>query len=263
MEQYILEKVLNENNAGLILTMDCEGPIFDKNLKNNVLNLERFLELATKNEIYTILFITPYFADMLERLNLIDKIKNEYKVIFGLHIHPNNLPEEIVRECPFVREDIDNLSYYSLEEQKIIIRESMKYLSKKSISPIEIFRGGYFSMNDDTAKALVEITNIRWESHNIYRQQYNVTKPLLKSLPVYAFDKELEFRLEYFNTEKLVEMADEASKNNTRIVGITHSYLLDDNDLHYKRDGIKDSINSRLQAILGKSKTQDPTPGHP
>lgn len=250
MEQYMLEKLLKDGDSNFILTMDCEGPIFDKNLKNNVMNLERFLKLATKNDVYTILFITPYFAEMLERLNLVDKIKNEYKVIFGLHIHPNNLPEEILRKCPFLREDIDNLSFYSFEQQKLIINESIEYLKKKSISPLEIFRGGYFSMNDDTAKALIEITNIRWESHNIYRHQYSITKPLLKSLPVYAFDKDLEFRLEYFNAEKLINMAGEAYRNNTRIVGITHSYLLDDEDYHYKRDGIEGSIYSRLEAIL-------------
>ena len=80
-----------------MVSMDCEGTNYDKNLENNVLNLERFLKLATNNNITCILFITPYFADMLSKLKLIDKIKENYKVIFGLHIHPDNLPEDIAK----------------------------------------------------------------------------------------------------------------------------------------------------------------------
>lgn len=105
-------------------------------------------------------------------------------------------------------------------------------------------------MNDDTANALIEVSSIRWESNNINRHKYNITREVLKSLPVYAYDKDLEFRIEFFDRKKLLEMTREALGENTRIVGITHSYLLDDNDLHYAKDGIVGSIYSRLEEIL-------------
>ncbi|MDF2673408.1 MAG: hypothetical protein K0R09_1673 [Clostridiales bacterium] len=250
MGEYYLEKILEDSECKLILTIDCEGTNFDKNLENNVLNLKRFLELTTRNNVYIILFITPYFADMLYRLNLVYEIKKEYKVIFGLHIHPNNLTEEIQNLCSFAREDVDEISFYSFEQQKLMIKESIEYLRKRDVFPLQIFRGGYFSMNDDTAKALMEVSDIRWESHNIHRHQYNVTKQVIKSLPVHAFDKDLEFRLEYFNMEELLKMTRVALDKNIRIIGITHSYLLDNNDLHYGRDGIEGSIYSRLEGII-------------
>lgn len=250
MGEYYLENILEDKECKLILTMDCEGTNFDKNLESNVLNLKKFLELTTKNNVYMILFITPYFADMLYRLNLVYEIKKNYKVIFGLHIHPNNFPEEIQNVCSFAREDVDEISFYSFEQQKLMIKEAMEYLRRRDVFPLQIFRGGYFSMNNDTAKALIEVSDIRWESHNIYRQEYNVNKQVIKSLPVHAFNKDLEFRLEYFNMEELLKMTREALNNNTRIIGITHSYLLDSNDLHYERDGIEGSIYSRLEGII-------------
>lgn len=248
-ENYI-ENILEDRECKFILTMDCEGTNFDKNLENNVVKLKKLLKLATEHNVYTILFITPYFADMLYRQNLVYEIKKEYKVIFGLHIHPNNFPEEIQNICSFAREDVDEVAYYSIEEQKLMIKKSIEYLRKRDVFPLQIFRGGYFSMNDDTAEALALVSDIRWESHNIYRHQYNVTKGILKALPVYAFDKDIEFRLEYYSQEKLLEMTREALRLHKRIVGITHSYLLDDNDVHYARDGIEGSIYSRLEGIL-------------
>lgn len=250
MPVFNIDKVLEEADCRLILTMDCEGINFDKNLKNNILNLERLLKLAAEYNIYTILFITPYFADMLYRLKLTDRIKKDYRVIFGLHIHPDNLPEEIQKSCPFIRNDVDEIACYYLEDQKLIIKQSIEYLKERDVFPLQIFRGGYFSMDDNTAMALCQVSDIRWESHNIYRNQYKVSKPFIKSLPVYAFDKNEEFRLEYFSIEELLEMERKALDSNTRIVGITHSYLLDDNDMHYTRDCIEGSIYSRLGRIL-------------
>ena len=82
-----MSSLFEKEGFELVVSMDCEGTNYDKNLENNVLNLERFLKLATNNNITCILFITPYFADMLSKLKLIEKIKENYKVIFGLHIH--------------------------------------------------------------------------------------------------------------------------------------------------------------------------------
>jgi len=244
-----IEKLVNKEGFAFALSIDCEGTNFDKNLENNAKNLERLLRLNSKNNIYTILFITPYFADMLCKLNLVEKIK-QYKVIFGLHIHPDNLPEEIKIHCPFINHEEKLLAAYSYEEQKIIIKHSMDYLYGKGINPIEIFRGGYFSMDDNTSKALKELTDINYESHNIYRKQYKVTKNLLTPVPVYAFDSNEELRLEYFSTEKLVQMLAEAIKDNKKALGITHSYLLDPEDLHYKRDNIAKDIHYRLKELI-------------
>lgn len=243
----ILE-LMNTDNFKYIISIDCEGTNFDKNLENNVLNLERFLKLNSDNGITTILFITPFFADMLHKLNLTEKIK-EYNVIFGLHIHPENLPEELNLKCSFLKPEEHLLASYNFDEQKIIIKHSMDYLKEKGIEPIQIYRGGYFSMNNDTAKALWELTDIRFESHNIYREQYSVNNGLLTSLPVYAKDEKEELRLEYFSSDKLIELLNEAKEKYRYAIGVTHSYLLDPLDFHYERDGLKEDIH-QIQSKL-------------
>jgi hypothetical protein len=245
-----LDEYMNKDNFDFILTIDCEGYNFDKNLENNVLNLEKLLKLNSDNNIYTLLFITPYFAEMMGKLNLIEKIKSNYKVIFGLHIHPNNLPEHIEKSCPFIKYDEDLLSYYSYDEQKLIIKHCYEYITNLGIEPITAFRGGYFSIDDNTEKILSEITPIRYESHNIYRPEYKVTKNILTPLPVYAQNENEELRLEYFNIEKLSEMVKRGISENKKLFGITHSYLLDPNDFHYKRDNIQPSIYERMRVLI-------------
>lgn len=244
-----MENFFKKDGFDFVLSIDSEGTNFDKNLENNVRNLERLLKLNTDNDVYTILFITPYFADMLCKLNLVQVIK-KYKVIFGLHIHPDNLPEEISVNCPFLKENEELLTSYNYEEQKILIKLCLDYLHSKDIAPIEMFRGGYFSMDDNTSKALTEITDIKYESHNIYRNQYKVTKNLLTPIPVFAYDDAEELRLEYFNLEKLSDILVDAIKNNKKALGITHSYLLDPEDFHYKRDSISPDIYTRLNNLL-------------
>ena len=245
-----IRSLFEKEGFELVVSMDCEGTNYDKNLENNVLNLERFLKLATNNNITCILFITPYFADMLSKLKLIEKIKENYKVIFGLHIHPDNLPEDIASKCSFIRPDEEYLASYSYEEQKQIVNLCMEYLDNKGIEPIQIYRGGCFSMNEDTSKILAELTDIKYESHNPYREQYTPLKGLLNSMPVYALSRDEELRLEFFTTEKLQHMVSEAYDKGAKTIAITHSYMLDSNDFHYERDGIIDDIHIRLEKIL-------------
>jgi hypothetical protein len=248
--EYFLDKYIKKTNFDFILTIDCEGYNFDKNLKNNVLNLERLLKLNSENNIYTLLFITPFFAEMMNGLNLIEKIKRNYKVIFGLHIHPNNLPKSIEKLCPFIKEDEDLIAKYSYDEQKLIIKHCYEYILNLGIEPIEAFRGGYFSIDDNTEKILTEITPIKYESHNIYRPQYKATKNILTSLPVYAKNENEELRLEYFTIEKLSELLTIGILENKKLFGITHSYLLDSNDFHYKRDKINLDIHERMNILI-------------
>lgn len=245
-----VEDIFTGEGFEMVMSIDCEGTNYDKNLENNVKNLERFLQKATENNITTLLFITPYFADMLKKLDLVEKIKYKYKVIFGLHIHPDNLPPEISRKCDFIRPDEEYLASYSYDEQKKIIELSMNYIEERGVTPIQIFRGGCFSMNTDTAKILLELTDIKYESHNPYREQYNVEKGLLKSIPVYALNRDEEIRLEFFTTEKLESMLSDAIINGSKVVGITHSYMLDPNDFHYERDNIVDDIHVRLNRLI-------------
>lgn len=247
---YFLNKYMKKTNFDFILTIDCEGYNFDKNLKNNVLNLEKILKLNSENNIYTLLFITPHFADMMNELNLIKKIKENYKVIFGLHIHPNNLPEHIVHYCPFIKNDEDLISNYPYDEQEHIIRHCYEYILNLGIEPIEAFRGGYFSIDNNTEKILSEITPIKYQSHNIFRPEYKVTKNRLISLPVYANNEKEELRLEYFNIEKLSEILIKGIQEDKKIFGITHSYLLDSNDIHYKRDKIELDIYKRMSLLI-------------
>ncbi|MEW9096815.1 MAG: hypothetical protein AB2417_17200 [Clostridiaceae bacterium] len=251
----ILE-LINKDGFQYAITIDCEGTNFDKNLKNNVENLERFLKFNSENGVTTILFITPFFADMLSQLNLVEKIK-QYNVIFGLHIHPENLPDEINEKCSFIKKDEELLASYNLEEQKCIINYSMEYLTQRGIMPIQIYRGGYFSMNDDTAEALYELTDIRFESHNTYREQYKVSNNLLTSLPVYSLDHKEELRLEYFSSEKLCQLLNDAIDEDKLTLGVTHSYLLDPNDFHYERDNLKEDIHSIQKKLVEMIKNKE------
>jgi len=248
--EYFLDKAVSKKKFDFILTIDCEGDNFDKNLKNNVLNLEKLLKLNSENDIFTLLFITPLFAEMMNELNLIEKIKRHYKVIFGLHIHPNNLPKEIGKLCPFIKNDEDLISYYSYDEQKLIIKLSYDHISKLGIEPIEAFRGGYFSIDDNTEKILAELTPIKYESHNIYRTEYKATKNILTSLPVYAENEVEELRLEYFNIDKLSNILKKGISENKTLFGISHSYLLDPNDFHYERDNIQPDIHKRMSILI-------------
>ncbi len=250
-----LRSLLDRETFQLMMTMDCEGTNFDKNLKDNVSHLERFLEQNTKANIATVLFITPYFADMMKQLGIVEAVKNNYKVVFGLHIHPNNLPEELQARCSFAKPEEDLLGAYSFEEQHQMIKHCVEYLAERGITELQAFRGGYFSMNNDTAKALKILTQIGFESHNIYREQYLVSNNLLTPMPVYAFDTEEEFRLEYFDSAKLVKMLYGAAQSLTDVVGITHSYLLREDDIHQKMKDLIYEINaSNLFGVVKKPK---------
>lgn len=250
LKEDMFSRFIQRKGFDFILTMDCEGTNFDRNLDKNILNLEKHLKLTTDNDIYTVLFITPFFADMLYRLNLVERIKNNYKVVFGLHIHPDNLPEDILNKCKFINTEEPLLSHYTYEQQLSIIYESLNYLYKRGISPITGYRGGYFSINDDTEKALVKVSNIKWESHNVYRKEYDISNPILMPLPVYAYDSNEEFRIEYFESEKLIKMLKAAAIKNKKIVAVTHSYLLYDKDFHYERDAINETIYERLEKVI-------------
>jgi hypothetical protein len=240
-----IQSIFTKKDFNFILSMDCEGTNFDKNLKENVLNLERMLSLNSDNNIYTLLFITPYFADMLSNLNLVDIVTKKYKTILGLHIHPNNLPEEIHCKLNFISEKEDLIASYTFEEQLQLIKSSADYLKKRGILNLEGFRGGYFSIDNNTAKAVTTATEIYFESHNIFRNQYKVNNQLLDPYPVYAYDDSEEFRLEYFDTSKLLAMLGTAVEKNDNIIALTHSYLLSADEIHDKMKAIIKFINRK------------------
>lgn len=243
-------KIYNADQFDFFISMDCEGPIFDKNLYGNVSYLEKFLKLTSSNEIYTILFITPKFAHMLKEQSLINIINKNPYVIVGLHIHPNDLPIEIEKNCPFISRDIDNISDYSYQQQKAIIKYSTKYLEDIGLENIQGFRGGYFSINNDTEKALKAVTDIKWQSHNTYREQYKVTQNLLTPVPVYAYNATYEMRIEDHDISVLHKMLNKAIMDEEKVIATTHSYLLDSNDFHYERDNIKESLYNRVEKLI-------------
>ena len=245
-----IDRLFQSEGFELVLSMDCEGTNYDRNLDGNVANLERFLTQATENGLTTILFITPHFSDKLREHNLADRLTKDYRVIYGLHIHPDNLPDPIASQCPFLRPGEEFLANYGRAEQERIITLSYAYLRHNGIAPVQIFRGGCFSMNTDTAQLLLEHTPIRYESHNPFREQYDVLPGLLQPLPVYALSRDEELRLEFFTTRKLQEMLAGAIAKNARTLAITHSYMLDPADFHYARDGIVDTIHQRLAGLI-------------
>ena len=168
------ERLFQSEGFELVLSMDCEGTNYDSNLDGNVANLERFLAQASENGLTTILFVTPYFSDKLKQHGLATRLSKDYKLIYGLHIHPDNLPPAIASQCPFLRPEEEFLAHYSRAEQERIITLSYAYLGHNGIEPPQIFRGGCFSMNTDTAELLLRHTPIRYESHNPFREQYQI-----------------------------------------------------------------------------------------
>lgn len=236
--QVDLKSVLNNPFSKLVMTMDCEGYNFDKNLKDNVLNLERFLDRNTEAGITTVLFTTPHFGNMMYKLNLVEKVKNAYNVVFGLHIHPNDFPLEIQKHCSFARKEEDLISPYNYKQQYLMIKHSVDYLNSRGITNLQAFRGGYFSMDDNTSTALKAYTNIDFESHNPYRNEYKVSKNVLTPFHVFASDENEEFRLEYFDSPKLERMLNEAVQSGSDVIGITHSYLLRGNEIHNKMNSL-------------------------
>ena len=245
-----VEDLFRSEGFELVLSMDCEGTNYDRNLDGNIDWLERFLSRATGAGLTTILFITPYFADALRRKGLAERLAREYRTIFGMHIHPDNLPEEIAGSCPFLRAGEEYLASYSRAQQESIILRVQDYLHERGVRPLQAFRGGCFSMNEDTADILLTRTEIRHESHNPFREQYTVRSGRLRSLPVFALDRDEELRLEFFTTERLCAMLEGAIRTRSKALAITHSYMLDPGDFHYSRDGIVDSIHERLGRLV-------------
>jgi hypothetical protein len=245
-----IDRLFKEDGFELALSMDCEGTNYDRNLDGNVANLERFLAQATDSKLTTILFVTPHFSDKLREHGLAQRLTKDYRVIYGLHIHPDNLPATITDQCPFLRPGEEFLANYGRAEQERILTLSYAHLGQNGIAPIQIFRGGCFSMNTHTAELLLEHTPIRYESHNPFREQYDVRPGLLTPLPVYALSRDEELRLEFFTTPRLQEMLAGAITRKAKALAITHSYMLDPGDFHYARDGIVDDIHQRLAALI-------------
>jgi len=74
---------------------------------------------------------------------------------------------------------------------------------------------------------------------------------ILTPLPVYAKNQNDELRLEYYSIEKLSDILKQGIKENKILFGITHSYLLDPDDFHYKRDNIDLNIYERMKILIG------------
>lgn len=64
------------------------------------------------------------------------------------------------------------------------------------------------------------------------------------------FDKDTELRLDSTPSKQLCQILLDAIKTNKKVLGITHSYLLDPNDFHYKRDNIKEDIHFKLNELI-------------
>lgn len=234
----------------LAVSIDCEGTNFDRDMDANMDYLEAFLGRATDAGVATLLFVTPLYAAKLAERGLAERLPREYRVIYGLHIHPENLAPELAAKLPFLQPDEEFLAGYGYEEQARIIRLCYAYLRERGVIPLQIYRGGCFSMNDDTAKALIEHTDIRWESHNPYREHYSARSPAFKSVPVYALSRDEELRLEFFTLDRLKAMLEGGVAAKAKTLAITHSYMLNPKDFHYARDGIAESVHERLQALI-------------
>lgn len=117
-----------------------------------------------------IFFVEPLFATRFgeQPLTDINGLINDAKQEIQLHLHTEWVDkslEPIIQNGSIKRQ---HLSYYSLEEQKILIKKGSTLLNNNGCSNIQAFRAGNFGANLDTLTAL--------EYNNIYiDSSYNYT----------------------------------------------------------------------------------------
>jgi peptidoglycan/xylan/chitin deacetylase (PgdA/CDA1 family) len=118
--------------------------------------LPKILEMLCKNNLHGIFFVEPLFSqrfgeEFLERIvGLVRDAGQEVQ----LHVHPEWVDETDPPLLANGTSKRQHLSYYSAEEQRILIALGKKILEDAGSGPISAFRAGNFGANLDTFSAL-------------------------------------------------------------------------------------------------------------
>ncbi len=223
-----------------LLTVDCEG---EKYTSANKLTMNQALQNAdwavafcTEHGFRAALLASPFFVKAASDMGLLGGWMANENVECGLHVHPDDLPDEITAGLGFWRPNELHIASYSYDEQCNLLEKCIQYMQRYEYNPIA-FRGGYFSMDDNTARALRQISQTRWQSHNERRKEYRVQTDLLPARPIladpnakrYSFDEPAtcaSLCFEDYPLEVLMELVRLHEKGYKGIVGITHSVYL-------------------------------------
>jgi len=236
-------------NKYMIITIDCEGTNYDSDIKGSIECMPKFLDICLKHELKVILFVTGMFADEFFKQGMYEKYKN--KVEFGLHIHPENLPEKIVKTLDFDTSK-EFLADYTKSQKCEMIKKSYDYLKSLGIENIGYFRGGQFSCDNDILNYVESYcTDISQESHNLYREEYKVNKDYLgRILPLFVSSYEdcKYMCLENIPYDELVTSCNYFGFEKT--VMLTHSYMFKPDAFRYKRDNISEHITVKFKRLL-------------
>lgn len=118
--------------------------------------LPKTLEILDKHRLHGIFFIEPLFAARfgVEHLAVIVDLVRQAGQEVQLHIHPEWTDE--IRPLPFpgATHKRQHLSYYSQEEQEVLLTLGKKLLNEAGCQSVQAFRAGSFAANADTYKAL-------------------------------------------------------------------------------------------------------------
>lgn len=143
--------------------------------------LPQTLSILNKHGLKGVFFVEPLFATRygMEHLKLIVHLIREAGHEIQLHLHPewtNEAKEPIIENGATKRQ---HLSYYTLEEQTLLIAHGRKMLEAAGSGEICAFRSGSFAVNKDTFKALQR--NAIWLDSSLNRC-YAVSAPELRQV---------------------------------------------------------------------------------
>lgn len=220
-----LQRILHEP-CEIILTIDCEGPKYDKDIPGNTFRMLYTIKEMRKLGVPVVLFLTPGFV-MENSPELVQAILSLDNVVCGLHIHVEDLPRAVTEALSFDVSGGGMLADLSPDQQAELVDASISCLRKFGIAP-KGFRGGFFSLGDATVEAMKAHDGIVFESHNIFREQYQVGNSHLVSLPILAEDDWKELRIERFDLEGLVALYIRNAPKYRAPVTITHSCCFND-----------------------------------
>jgi hypothetical protein len=118
--------------------------------------LPKTLELLNQHGLQGVFFVEPLFATRFgqQHLDTIVKLIRNAGQSVQLHLHPewtDEAREPLIPDCARKRQ---HLSYYTLEEQTVLIACGKKMLEAAGSGPISAFRSGSFAANRDTFEAL-------------------------------------------------------------------------------------------------------------
>ena len=142
--------------------------------------LPKTLEMLKRHGLAGVFFVEPLFASRFgaAHLEVIVKLIRDAGQEVQLHLHPewtDEAREPIIENCHTKRQ---HLSYYTLDEQFILIRHARRMLEAAGSGPIKAFRSGSFAANRDTFDALQR--NSIWLDTSLNRC-HDISAPDLRS----------------------------------------------------------------------------------